>query len=400
MKKILVLFLCSAILLTGCSISKKEEPEKIPLITTTNYITYTVTKAIVGNTAKVTYIDISPEQEITPKILRTLRSSSVIIYTNDTEEPWVKNCINNELDDSGIKIISAAKGLKEYPIKYKDNLFTQNMTVPSNPENPAPPKEPENPKPVKPVKPVKPEKEEIERNEEQQKIREELDDLDLYDSVNKSSVLNDILSEKRKSSNKDSVKFAFEGNLYIFGYSQNKFSFFLIEVQKLNAMTEVPVDPYYWLSFDNMKLIADNINDSLNLIIDKEHSVRNQNCEKYKKAIDELKEEYNSYIPQKGTINILDCYIPQILIDEFDLHYSCLCNNMDLTDKNKLNYYNYLIRNKVTNSLFSTTGEDLFIENEKFKIEKFNTLKEVEDMEKSYFSYMKENLECLKKCIK
>lgn len=424
MKRFLALAMVGCMLLSGCSSSNSEE-DSLPRIATTNYITYTITKTIAGNTANVILLDIEDKNaEADAKTLSTLREADILIYTSDEEEPWVKVAKEDELSDVGLKFISASKGINEYPIQYEDNMFTSadEEVVVEDPEEtptPTPQATPESTsEPEETTENSETTEEQVtssetsqeetsqeettsQENEETAKIREEIANLKQYDTVSQNSTLYKKLSETQSKNNSSTVKYALDGKLYVFAYSSNNRSFFFLEIQQLNAITEQDVDPYYWLSFDNMRIMADNITEGINLAIDTETSTRSQNNAWYQNQIDKLEDDYNSAIDKNSSINIISDYIPQILIDDFNLKFSAVYNGEKPTLKDKSAYCDYLERNEISTALFGLTDnyEKEILTETGLEVAEFNPLETVSDNEKSYFDYMRENLESLKACL-
>ena len=439
MKKILSLLLVFSLMfsLTACMEPKNEEEAKQNIVAT-NFVLYSITKEIVKDTANVVLLEKKDGEEVSAKDLRAIREAGIIVYEGEELEPWINNLLVEELKDINIKTINATKGINFAHIDQSRNLFNENKILENekiqNEENNKETSEitediignntseiissettseetssneandlqdslfessTESPSEL-------PTEETTELTESQKLVKNYLDGLNKYDIVEYLAPIRGDLYIIKQQTGKPEVNYIFEGKVYFFVYSGNYDSFFLIDIQPLNAYTETDTDPYYWFSFDNIKIITENIKEGLGLISNNYSAIRTKNYKEFLERINILEKSYKDTLSE-NKILILGCeYIPATLINDYNLKYCSPYTNENLTLKQKSDYCDYLNRNRLTVSIFSIDN-NLFAEELskelQLETEQFNSLKVVSDPEKTFIEYMEENLEIIKKCM-
>ena len=446
MKKILSLLFVFVMVfsLVACSFQKEEEVVERQNIVATNYVIYSITKQIVKNTADITLVE--KKENLSAKELRTLREADLIIYQGEEIEPWVNNLLVEELKDTNIKTINAIKGVSFEEINYNDNLFSDttgfieneisseietsseeisNKTEINSSENKNDNLQSslfeESSSSVSNFETISSEINSSEVSEESstaeeiseeqsdelsdseiKKLEDYFEDIKIYDTVKHMSPIRDYLYEQQEKTDKDQIEYSFDNKIYVFAYSRNNKTFFLIEIKAINAYTEKEVDPYYWLSFNNVKIMAENIKEGLGLISEEYSSIRIQNYNSFIEDINALSERYSNALSGKKTLTLGCKYIPATIINTYELTFSSPYIGNKLTLRGKANYCDYLKRNKFSSSIFSITGDitaNEFAEELGLTVEVFNTLEHVENIEKTYVTYMTENLDILLNCL-
>ena len=462
MKKILSLLLVFSLMfsLTACMEPKNEEEAKQNIVAT-NFVLYSITKEIVKDTANVVLLEKKDGEEVSAKDLRAIREAGIIVYEGEELEPWINNLLVDELKDINIKTINATKGIKFSHIDQVKNLFNENKIIENekrqDEENSSesvseiPPSEESSSSEIISSEtttdtsenasnnndlqdslfdgiyhdPTVSESQSTETSEEvpseelptessttennssgmteaQQLVKTYLEGLKKYDIVEYLAPIRNDLYIIMQQTNKPEVNYIFEGKVYSFAYSGNYDSFFLIDIQPLNAYTEADTDPYYWFSFDNIRTVTENIKEGLGLISNNYSATRTKNYKEFLEKINDLEKSYKETL-SKNKVLILGCeYIPATLINTYNIKYCSPHTNKPLTLKEKANYCDYLRRNRLTVSIFSINNNPFAEELAKelqLETEQFNSLEIVPDPEKTFIEYMEENLEIIKKCM-
>ena len=425
-KKAISILLSTIMIFSLSACSEEEKTEEKDKIITTSYITYQLTKEVVGDTADVVFLNKQEGEEIESKDLKEIRSSSFIIYEGEELQPWVDNILRNELKDLNIKTINAADGIKLSNIIYDDNLFVSttfdqddnknedlqdSLFESSTEEIPSEEitselnsDESESNSKTTEVTTSSESSEEIIGNEEYENnnIRTYLEGLNLYDVVEYFSPIRGYLYDTKNASDLKTVDYEFEGKTYTFAYSQNYDSFFYLgekTTEQPNAFTDNFTDDYYWFNINNVEIMALNIKEGINGITEKHSSIRNQNYTNFLDELEDLKEVYNKSI-EKDSILILGCeYIPGTIIETYELKYSTPYRESIISDRDKENYCKYLKMNNANCSILTVAGDETAAEISEETGLKTATLNLNDDIEKSYIEYMNENLEIIKDCI-
>ena len=439
MKKILSLLLVFSLMfsLTACMEPKNEEEAKQNIVAT-NFVLYSITKEIVKDTANVVLLEKKDGEEVSAKDLRAIREAGIIVYEGEELEPWINNLLVEELKDINIKTINATKGINFSHIDQSKNLFNENKIIENekrqDDENSSetttdtsedasnnndlqdslfdgvyhdPTASESQSTETSESETSSEENSTTENNstelsEAQQLVKTYLEGLKKYDIVEYLAPIRNDLYIIMQQTNKPEVNYIFEGKVYCFAYSGNYDSFFLIDIQPLNAYTEKETDPYYWFSFENIKIVTENIKEGLGLISNNYSATRTKNYKEFLEKISVLEESYKETL-SKNKVLILGCeYIPATLINTYNMKYCSPHTNKPLTLKEKANYCDYLRRNRLTVSIFSVDNNPFAEELAKelqLEVEQFNLLETVSDPEKTFIQYMEENLESIKKCM-